>query len=273
MSEAPAFGNLRRLTPARLRLDPAGGAAPLSAVLDFQACHARARDAIHAPVDWAALAAALAPLPVLDLHSRAPDRATYIRRPDLGRRLRAEDAAGLTPPPGGADLAIVVADGLSALAVDRQAAGVVKALVARLPGLRLAPVALVRQGRVAVGDEVADRLGADLCLVLVGERPGLSVADSLGAYLTWRARPGTPDSARNCVSNIHGLGGLGHDQAADRLAWLIGAARARGLTGVGLKDESPALAGAAAPGRLAGEGAPPPCELVGREPAAHVPPG
>lgn len=244
MSDTPSIdlSALRRLTPARVRLAAAGGPAPLAAVLDFQLSHAKARDAIHGAVDWDALAAALAPRPCLKLASQAPDRATYIRRPDLGRRL----AAGTLIAPAPCDIAVVIADGLSATAVSTQALPLVAALEAALPELDFGPIALVAQGRVAVGDEVAAAMGAKLCLMLIGERPGLSVSDSLGAYLTLDPAPGTPDSARNCVSNIHGRGGLGHAEAAARLAWLIRAARAMGVTGVGLKDEyTPVLEGPA----------------------------
>lgn len=234
-----ALPHLRRLTPARVRLDPQGGAAPLRAVLDFQLCHARARDAIRAPVDWAALAGSLAPLPSLEVASRAADRETYIRRPDLGRRVAAADLARL--PPGPFDLAIVIADGLSAFAVMEHAATVARGLAAALPDLARAPVVLARQGRVAIGDEIGAAMRARLVLVLIGERPGLSVADSLGAYLTYSPRIGTPDSARNCVSNIHRTGGLSCERAVATLAWLVAEARTCGLTGIGLKDASAAL--------------------------------
>lgn len=227
---------LATLTPSRVRLDGSGGPAPMRAVLDFQASHARARDAIHSAVDWPSLAAALNPLPTLRLRSRATDRAIYIRRPDLGRVLDQQDEALVPAAP--CDLCLVVADGLSAAAVMKQAAGLIHALRRALPGLTFGPVALVQGGRVAIGDEIASRMGARLCLTLIGERPGLSVADSLGAYLTFAPRSGMPDSARNCVSNIHGNGGLTHDVAAGRLVWLIRAAMERGMTGVGLKDES-----------------------------------
>ncbi|MEI4471850.1 ethanolamine ammonia-lyase subunit EutC [Frigidibacter sp. MR17.24] len=226
---------LRALTPARVRLDAAGGPSPLAAVLDFQASHARARDAIRQPVDWDAVRGALGGRPSLDLHSRASDRDTYIRRPDLGRRLDAASLARVERT--GPDLCLVIADGLSALAVRTHAAAMVAALAAALPELSIGPVALVREGRVAVGDEIAEAMGAPLCLVLIGERPGLSVSDSLGAYLTWQPRVGTPDSSRNCVSNIHANGGLDHARASDLLAYLIRRAREIGATGVALKDD------------------------------------
>lgn len=185
-------------------------------------------------MDWAALSADLA-MPCIPLRSRATSRAEYIRRPDLGRLL---DPASDVPR-AGCDLCIVVADGLSATAITAHAAAMCRKLAAALPDLRLGPVALVEQGRVAIGDEVAFRMDAHLCLLLIGERPGLSVSDSLGAYLTLNPRPGTPDSLRNCVSNIHGKGGLTHRDAVAKIVWLIHEALRIGATGVALKDESP----------------------------------
>lgn len=230
----PDFERLRRLTPARVRLDAAARPVPLPALLSFQEDHAAARDAIRAALDMDGLAAALAPRDCLRVDSRATDRATYLRRPDLGRQL----AGGADLPRLDCPLALVVCDGLSAPAVMAQAPGLVAALSAHLPGLAAQPVVLVRGGRVAIGDPVGAALGARMVLVLIGERPGLSVADSLGAYLTLNPRPGLRDNARNCVSNIHLRGGLSHEAAADRLAWLVQEARRIGATGVALKDES-----------------------------------
>lgn len=241
MSDTPElFHKLRRLTPSRIRLDATGSAAPLSSVLDFQLSHARARDAIHLPADWEKIIAdlnAIDGIETLALKSQAEDRLVYIRRPDLGRQLDPESLAAV--PPVAPDLAVVIADGLSASAVTTHAARMVGRLKDALPELTFGPIALVREGRVAVGDEVAQAMQAPLCLVLVGERPGLSVSDSLGAYLTWNPRPGTPDSSRNCVSNIHGNGGLSYDDATDLLAYLIRGARAMQATGVALKDDRP----------------------------------
>jgi len=224
---------LHDLTPARVRLDPRGGAAPLSAVLDFQASHAAARAAIHGTVDWDALDL---PQTAFRVRSRAVLRADYLRRPDLGRLLDPEDEGRIPANP--CDVAIVVADGLSATAVAVQAAPLILALRPALEGLTLGPVAQVDGGRVAIGDEIASRMGARICIMLIGERPGLSVSDSLGAYLTLSPRPGTPDSLRNCVSNIHGKGGLSHAEAAHKIAWLVHEALRRGVTGTALKDDS-----------------------------------
>lgn len=197
--------NLRGLTPARLRLDASGGPTPLSSVLDFQASHARARDPIHTPVDWSALEEAIGPGETIRVNSEAETRDIYVRRPDLGRRLRAADLSGL--PPGPFDVVIVVADGLSARAIDRHAARMADGLNAEFTELTVAPVVLAEQGRVAIGDGIGAAMTATLVTLLIGERPGLSVTDSLGAYLTLNPRIGTPDSARNCVSNIHENGG------------------------------------------------------------------
>jgi ethanolamine ammonia-lyase small subunit len=229
------FARLRASTPARIGLGRAGQGLPTAAMLALQLAHARARDAVQASLDVEALGVALGCATVV-VDSAAPDRGTYLRRPDLGRRLGA-GAARLAPC--GADLSIVIADGLSALAANRHAAQLVAELITRLPGWSLAPVVLVRQGRVAIGDEIGAALGASAVLVLLGERPGLSAADSLGAYLTWHPRPGRLDSERNCVSNIR-TDGIAPDRAADKIAWLLGEARALGLTGVALKDRQSA---------------------------------
>ena len=172
----------------------------------------------------------------LVVNSAAPNRRGYLQNPSLGRRI-SEDEPPL--PHGDYDLAIVIADGLSANAVNAHAAAVTLALSARLPGWSFAPVVLVRQGRVAIGDPIGLALGARAVVVLIGERPGLSAADSLSAYLTWAPRPGRPDSERNCVSNIRSPDGLAPDQAARRIAWLLVEAARLGFTGVELKDRSP----------------------------------
>jgi len=230
---------LRRLTPARLRLEAGAGAARLSSVLDFQRCHATARDAIHVPVDWDGLTEAVGqgdgPVPIR-VHSQAEGREVYLRRADLGRRLRDADRAAL--PAGPFDLVIVLADGLSARAVDAGGAALVAALREAFADLSLGPVVLAEQARVGLGDDIGAAMGAELVLVLIGERPGLSVTSSLGAYLTRNPQVGTPDSARNCVSNIHDHGGLSIPEAVHKINWLVRYARRLGMTGVGLKDES-----------------------------------
>ncbi|WP_062762889.1 ethanolamine ammonia-lyase subunit EutC [Falsirhodobacter sp. alg1] len=224
---------LHALTPSRVRLDPAGGAAPLAAVLDFQACHAAARAAIHGQVDWDSIAAALDGSS-FRVASRATARADYLRRPDLGRML---DPSAIVPKVQ-CDVALVVADGLSATAIAHHAPAMCNLLMSALKGMTIGPIALVEGGRVAIADEIGDRMGARLTIMLIGERPGLSVSDSLGAYLTFAPRAGTPDSLRNCVSNIHDKGGLDHAAAAHKIAWLVRQAMHRSLTGTALKDDS-----------------------------------
>ena len=228
---------LRAATRARVALGRAGDALPTARELEFRAAHAAARDAVHQPLDPALVRAHLPGAELLEVHSAAPDRATYLQRPDLGRQL----AEGTELPRGDADLAVVVADGLSPRAVHEHAGGLVTALLQRLPGWTVAPLVLAHQARVALGDAVGEALGARAVVVLIGERPGLSSADSLGVYLTWDPRPGRADSERNCVSNVRPPHGLSYAQAADTVAALLGAARELGASGVVLKDEGPAL--------------------------------
>ncbi len=243
MSAPPAlWQDLRRFTPARVALGRAGNGLPTAAHLDFQAAHAAARDAVHASLDSAALMTALdgAGIGSVAVHSTARDRQTYLLRPDLGRRLDPVDAARLAPVPG--CFALVVCDGLSAVAVQQHAAPLLTLLVPalRARGVPVPPVVIASQGRVALGDDVGAALGAAAVAVLIGERPGLSAADSMGVYLTWQPRPGRTDAERNCISNIRPLG-LPPDAAAAKLLWLIDRMFVLGLTGVGLKDEQPQL--------------------------------
>ena len=233
---------LREATAARVALGRAGQGLPTAPMLAFQLAHARARDAVHAPLDVDAVAQALG-RPTVIVDSAAPDRAAYLQNPDLGRRLN-PTAAPL--PKGNYDLAIVMADGLSAVAVQAHGAAVVQALASRLADWRIAPLVIARQARVAIGDPIGEALGAKVVVVLIGERPGLSAADSLGAYLTWNPRSGRRDSERNCVSNIRAPGGLSPDQAADKIVWLMREARRLGFTGFDLKDRhAESLLGAA----------------------------
>jgi len=218
---------LRELTSARIALGRCGHSLPTRELLAFQLAHAQARDAVHCPLDPSSLGI---PASLL-LASAAPDRATYLRRPDLGRHLDRASAERLKEEDW--DAALVVADGLSATAVHRHAKTLIDALLPGLEGWRLAPTCIVRQGRVAIGDEIGARLGARLVVMLIGERPGLSAPDSLGAYLTWAPRIGRTDAERNCVSNIRG-GGLEPLPAAQGIAALMRAARARQMTGVSL---------------------------------------
>lgn len=230
---------LRQATRARIGLGRCGDGLPTTALLEFQLAHARARDAVHTPFDAAGMAAALDGMEVVTVRSQAADRATYLQRPDLGRRLDPACAEVLTP--GAYDAVFVIGDGLSATGVHAHAVPTLTAVLTRLTGWRIAPVVLAEQARVALADDIGARLGAAMVAVLIGERPGLSAADSLGVYLTWDPKPGRNDAERNCLSNIHPPDGLGYEAAADRLAWLMTEARARKLTGVGLKDEGPLL--------------------------------
>jgi ethanolamine ammonia-lyase small subunit len=228
---------LRRHTQARIGLGRAGSGLPTRHRLELQAAHAAARDAVHSPFDPDAVAAGLPGLPVLRVRSAAPDRLTYLQRPDLGRRLDESDRAGL--PHGEHDVVFVIADGLSSRAVHEHAATVLRETAALLPGWRIGPVVLAEQARVALGDDIAHALGATQVVVLIGERPGMSAADSLGAYLTHLPQPGrTTDADRNCLSNIRPPLGLSYGDAAAKLATLMRRARELGLTGVALKDES-----------------------------------
>ncbi len=237
-----AWQQLRQLTPARIALGRTGTSLPSRAQLDFQLAHAQARDAVHLPFDAEHLAARL-PGPSLLLHSAAKDRDTYLQRPDLGRRLSQQSAEELdlyrANHPEGYDLALVVADGLSALAVERHALPMLQRIgqLADAEGWRLAPTCLVHQGRVAVADEVAARLDARMVVILLGERPGLSSPDSLGLYFTYAPRVGLTDAYRNCISNVR-LEGLSYAMASHRLLYLMREAWRRQLSGVRLKDES-----------------------------------
>jgi len=233
------FEVLRTATRARVALGRAGDGLPTDRLLEFRAAHAAARDAVHTSLDVEAVVAELSGLgpDVLTVTSAAPDRATYLQRPDLGREL----AEGTDLPAGEHDLALVVADGLSPRAVADHAAGTVGAILERLAGWSVAPLVVATQARVALGDPVGEALGARIVVVVIGERPGLSSADSLGLYLTWGPRPGRADSERNCISNVRPPHGLGYAQAAETLAGLLLASRELGASGVVLKDEGPAL--------------------------------
>lgn len=235
MNARDEWDPLRAFTPARVALGRAGNGLPTSRVLEFQLAHARARDAVHTPFDAGSVARALGSKAVL-LETNAQDRASYLGNPDLGRTLSDRNRASLKPSV--CDAALVIADGLSATAVHAHGARLAQ-LVLKTPGLRWAPVAVVTNGRVAIGDDIATALGADMVAVIIGERPGLSAADSLGIYLTFAPKPGvTKDADRNCISNVR-PGGLALEDAAHRLAWLMTEARRLRLTGVGLKEDAP----------------------------------
>jgi ethanolamine ammonia-lyase small subunit len=237
---------LRQTTAARIGLGRAGNAIPIAEVLKFQQAHAVARDAVHAALDVDALAADIAPLRAVTVSSRVGDRATYLRRPDLGRLLDSECEARLKAMAcEPCDVVFVVGDGLSSTAVQRHAAPVIHACRRALADWSIAPVVIARQARVAIADPIGAALGARLSVILIGERPGLTVSDSLGLYMTYGPRPGRRDSERNCISNIHNRGGQSYEQAARTLSWLARESLRRSLSGVDLKDDLPADALAA----------------------------
>jgi ethanolamine ammonia-lyase small subunit len=246
LPQAALAASLRALTPARVALGRTGVSLQTRDLLDFQRAHAQARDAVHARLESAALAAeiesSIRPA-VLRLHSAATSRAEYLQRPDLGRKLNETSRAqlanrlSLSNPPAPVDLALIIADGLSSLAVERHVSPLLNELLPALASWKLAPICIVEQGRVAIGDEIGSALAAQISLVLIGERPGLSSPDSLGAYITWDPRLGRTDAERNCISNIR-VEGLSYPQAAAQLGFYLTEARRRQLTGVALKEEA-----------------------------------
>jgi ethanolamine ammonia-lyase small subunit len=245
ISEAtPAWLKLKELTGARIALGRTGVSLLTKDILEFRMAHARARDAVHTTLEIEPLFKALvgkgfAPVTVA---SQAADRHTFLLRPDLGRRLSVDSAQTLTnlsndtkrPLP---DMVFVIADGLSAQAIQGHALQLLEALRLELPQVQDSTVVFATQARVALGDEIGEILGAELVVVLIGERPGLSAPDSLSAYLTWHPKVGRTDVERNCISNIR-LEGLSYAEAAQKLAWLIKQAKILGQSGVELKEES-----------------------------------
>ena len=253
ISRPDPWTELRAHTAARIALGRSGASLPTTELLRFGVAHAQARDAVHLPFDVDSVRSELAAqgFETLEVESAATDRATYLHRPDLGRQLSVrsrELLAGCVASRTsgtGCEVLCVTGDGLSALAVHRHAAALLIELRPRIEAagqhefarLRLGPVVLARQARVALGDEIGAALQARVVVMLLGERPGLSSPDSLGAYVTWAPRVGRTDAERNCVSNIRPEG-LAIPEAARKLAWLIGAAQQLGATGVSLKDDS-----------------------------------
>jgi ethanolamine ammonia-lyase small subunit len=234
--------DLRELTPARVGLGRAGASLPTEALLEFTLDHARARDAIHAAFDVPAIVLGLGDLgfEALEVSSCAGNRKDYLRRPDLGRKLDQRSQELLASREAGScRLAIVIGDGLSPAAVNVHAVELMRHLIARLAvdRIQIGHAVVACGARVALGDEIGAIIGARMIVMLIGERPGLSAPDSLGAYLTFGPRVGLTDAMRNCVSNIHGAG-LSYDEAAFKIAWLVREGLARQTTGVALKDES-----------------------------------
>lgn len=234
------WDELRAHTSARIALGRVGSSLPTREVLKFGLAHAQARDAVHHPLDFEALQQSLAHegFRVLRVRSEAPDRQTYLLRPDLGRTLHPDSQWQLKGEKLAAELVIVIADGLSSFAVQQHALPLLSALRERFStDWQQTPVVLAEQGRVAIGDGIGEALGAKLALVLIGERPGLSSPDSLGLYLTWQPRVGRMDSERNCISNVRPQG-LPYGLAAHKLAHLLQQALRLRVSGVRLKDDS-----------------------------------
>jgi ethanolamine ammonia-lyase small subunit len=248
--DANPWDALRRFTNARIALGRTGSSLPTAPLLAFELSHARARDAVHQPLDVAALHASLnaAGFDTLDVESAAPDREHYLRRPDLGRTLKDESTSRLrdyaAAAPAAFDVIFVVADGLSAYAATRHAVPLLERMRTKLAGISIGPIVVARQARVALGDGIGELLRARIVVMLIGERPGLSSPDSLGIYLTYEPRIGKSDAERNCISNVRPEG-LGYDAAAFKLHYLLTEATRLKLTGIRLKDDSDALLPAA----------------------------
>lgn len=240
---------LRRFTPARVGLGRAGNSIPTRELLNFQAAHAQARDAVHHPFDATELAARIEALglPTRIVESAASDRTEYLRRPDLGRRLSASSRSAIEELAGSYDVVFIAADGLSPLAVQLQSVPLLQVLLSALTPAewRIAPVIVASRSRVALSDDIGSAMGAALAVMLIGERPGLSACDSMGIYLTWGPRPGRTDADRNCISNIRPQG-LEIEAAAETLLRLMKLARANRLSGVSLhldKEDAKSLPG------------------------------
>jgi ethanolamine ammonia-lyase small subunit len=240
-NETHPLTQLRQFTPARIALGRTGNSLPTKELLEFNAAHAMARDAVYAPFNARSIAEQLAAvgLESIQIDSAATDRATYLRRPDLGRkldeasRIRLTNLKLFTKP----QVVFIIADGLSAMAPERYAVPVIKAAFDLLDGWEIAPIIIAEQARVALGDEIGELLGAEITVMLIGERPGLSSADSLGIYLTYAPMPGRTDAERNCIANVREAGTT-PEQAAQTLRYLITHSRRMKLSGVHLKDES-----------------------------------
>jgi ethanolamine ammonia-lyase small subunit len=234
---------LREFTPARIGIKSVGGALPTATLLELQLDQARAREAVYRNLDLDSLEGEIRRiLPVVRVHSAAPDRAAYIRLPNLGRQLDEQSRERLarlraTVP---WDLTFVIGDGLSGAAVMEYAFSTLLACLPRLAAWRLSPTVLAQQARVALGDPIGEALNSQMCVILIGERPGLSVSNSLGAYVTWEPRTGRSDAERNCVSNIH-AGGLACEEAAREICWILEEARRRGCSGTAIKNEARGL--------------------------------
>ncbi len=233
--------SLKEFTAARIAIGRVGNSIPLKQSMEFKLAHAHARDAVYSVLDTDGLDHKLKVfnLPVLHLHSQAANRPKYLKRPDLGRKLDDESKDQLSDHKTSTDVVIIIADGLSADAVNRNAFSLLKILIPELllAKLSIGPICIVEQGRVAIGDDIAHGLNAKLSILLIGERPGLSSADSMGAYLTYKPKPGLTDESRNCISNIRPHG-LTYKPAADKIFYLVNEAFKLKISGVALKDNA-----------------------------------
>ena len=250
MQSAPpedAWHTLKRFTCARIALGSAGMSLPSKAHLEFQLAHALARDAVNIPLDFRQMEQALANqgLQTISLKSRAESHRVYLQRPDKGRLLNPDSVAriehAVIEQPLPPDLALIIADGLSSKAIENHAALFIEQLIPRLyeKGYTVSPICLVEHGRVAIGDPISELFSARMTAVMIGERPGLSSPDSMGIYFTYQAQSGKTDAERNCISNIH-RNGLSYQQAVEKLLFLVCAADRLKLSGIHLKDETPA---------------------------------
>ena len=243
---------LRRFTQARIALGRAGHAVPTQALLDFQLAHAQARDAVQLPWNIDAFAGQLRDIgeETLILQTPVSNRSEYLRRPDFGRVLTEESRIRLCNfKARGVDVALIVSNGLSSTAVERRGIALLQTI---LEGLRvrqfhIAPICLVANGRVALLDDIGSVLDARVAVIVIGERPGLSAADSLGVYLSYAPKKGNTDAERNCISNIHPPEGLSYESATRKLLYLIEESVRRGFSGVALKDEMDGLLGEGKP--------------------------
>lgn len=239
-----AWDDLRQHTKARIALGRAGASIPTQELLDFRLAHARARDAVHSPFDAEELSERISKLGIAChlANTQARDKQEYLLRPDLGRRLDEPSCAALQKLHGVFDLSVIVSNGLSAAAVRQNAVKLISHIIplAQSLNLRMAPLVIVRNGRVAVQDEIGQILGAKVALIALGERPGLGSAESLGLYFVYSPQLGRKDADRNCISNVRD-GGLSPDLAASKVLHLIRQSLNLGISGVHLKDDGESI--------------------------------
>ena len=229
---------LKNFTDARIAMGRTGNSIPTKNLLEFQLAHAKARDAVHSELNFTEISDLLNKfnLQIINLHSSVHNRMEYLQRPDLGRKLNEESKTILNKCQKGFDLSIVIADGLSSLAIKNHLKPFLENLLPELNSWRLAPLSVVKEGRVAIGDEIAQILEAEIVVILIGERPGLSSPDSMGIYLTYAPKSGLTDESRNCISNVRPAG-LNYSSASKKLLYLLNQSRSKKLSGVNLKDE------------------------------------